>query len=118
MAVGNLVMALGFLEPGMTWALTMTVVVTGVAIYGIRGLYFAIFEDARVSPEVTGTAAGVVSIVGYTPDIFMGPWMGWLTDSYPGALGHQYLYGSLAVAAVFGIAGTLVFQRMASKNSG
>jgi nitrate/nitrite transporter NarK len=117
MVVGHGVMALGILQPSMTWALTMTVLVTCVGVYGIRGLYFAIFEDADVSSEVTGTAVGVVSIVGYTPDIFMGPWMGWLTDTFPGALGHQYLYASLSAAAAVGIVCTLLFQRLATARS-
>lgn len=109
MLVGDLSVALGWLQPDLPWTLFMTVAVTSAAIYGLRGLYFAIFEQAGIAPALTGTAAGVVSLVGFTPDIFMGPLMGWCTDTYPGALGHQYLFGVLAGFAALGLSVTVAF---------
>ena len=46
---------------------------------------------------LTGTAVGVVSLIGYTPDIFIGPLMGYFLDEYPGALGHQCVFALLAL---------------------
>ena len=59
---------------------------------------------------LTGTAVGVGSVISYTPDIFMGPLMGYLTDNYPGSLGHKYLFAVLAGFTAMGLAATLVFQ--------
>ena len=85
---------------------------------GLRsGIYFAIFDDAGVPPALTGTAVGLVSVVGYTPDIFMGPINGYLTDTYPGAQGHEYFFGVLAGFAVIGLVCTLLFQRLAQRRS-
>ena len=66
---------------------------------------------------MTGTAVGLVSVVGYTPDIFMGPINGYLTDTYPGAAGHQYFFGVLACFAALGLCCTLAFQRLAARRS-
>jgi sugar phosphate permease len=66
---------------------------------------------------LTGTAVGLVSVVGYTPDIFMGPINGYLTDTYPGALGHQYFFGVLAGFAVLGLGCTLLFQRLSARRA-
>lgn len=88
------------------------VVGTSAAVFGLRGLYFAIFDDAGVPAALTGTAAGLVSVIGYTPDIFMGPLNGYLTDTYPGALGHEYFFGILAGFAGLGLVCTLMFQRV------
>ena len=108
----DLAVALGALEPTATWMLFAMVVAISAAVFGLRGLYFAIFSQAGVPAALTGTAVGMVSLVGYTPDIFMGPLNGYLTDTYPGALGHQYFFGALAGFAALGLLCTVLFHRV------
>ena len=79
--------------------------------------YFALFPDAQVSAALTGTAAGLVSVIGYTPDIFMGPLMGYLTDTYPGAQGHEYFFAALAGFAACGLTATICFQRVCARKT-
>lgn len=107
---GNLVFALGVIPPGMLWMLAMTLVVSCLGMNGLRGIYFALFKEARVPLSVTGSAAGVVSTIGYTPDVFFGPLMGYLTDSAPGAEGHQNLYWVVTGFAVVGLLATVLFR--------
>ncbi|MEE3373439.1 MAG: MFS transporter [Planctomycetota bacterium] len=114
--LGDLVVASGFADASTPWVLYMTVVGAGAMTYALRGIYFALFPDARVSATLTGTAAGLVSVIGYTPDIFMGPLMGYLTDTYPGALGHEYFFAALAVFAACGLTSTICFQWVCAGN--
>ena len=114
---GDLVIALGLLDPNALWMLFMSVVITGAAVFGLRGLYFAIFSDAGVPTALTGTAVGLVSVIGYTPDIFMGPINGYLTDTYPGALGHQYFFGVLTGFATLGLISALGFASLARRRT-
>jgi len=113
--VGDGVVALGLFDPTAPWMLFMMVITISTVVFGLRGIYFAIFDDAGVPASLTGTAVGVVSVVGYTPDIFMGPINGYLTDTYPGALGHQYFFGVLAGFAALGLCCTVIFQRMSAR---
>jgi sugar phosphate permease len=115
--VGDGAVALGFLDPSAPWMLFTMVIAVGAAVFGLRGLYFAIFDDAGVPGALTGSAVGLVSVVGYTPDIFMGPINGYLTDTYPGALGHQYFFGVLACFAGLGLVCTLLFQWLTAHRS-
>jgi sugar phosphate permease len=117
MILGDSFIALGMLDPTSPWMLFMMVIAISTVIFGIRGIYFAIFDDAGVPAALTGTAVGLVSVVGYTPDIFMGPINGYLTDTYPGAAGHEYFFGVLAVFAALGLCCALMFQRMAARRS-
>ncbi|MEZ4432714.1 MAG: MFS transporter [bacterium] len=112
MLIGDLVVALDLLDPGAPWMLYTMVVSTAAAVYAVRGLYFALFPDARVPAALTGTAAGLVSVIGYTPDVFMGPLMGHFTDTWPGAEGHRHLFAALAAFAALGLACTLAFRRL------
>ena len=115
--VGDLVVASGVADASTPWVLYMTVVGTGAMTYALRGIYFALFPDARVSAALTGTAAGLVSVIGYTPDIFMGPLMGYLTDTYPGAQGHEYFFAALACFAACGLTATVCFQWVCARKT-
>lgn len=90
----------------MLWLLWIDTAVVAIAVYALRGVYYALLEEGNVPLYLTGTAVGFVSIVGYTPDIVMPIFMGWLLDTYPGALGHQYLFGALAFGAIAGVVAT------------
>jgi MFS family permease len=100
-------------QPGIHAVLTATVAATSVGIYAVRSVYFALLGEARVPLAVTGSAIGLVSVIGYTPDVFMGPVMGYLIDRSPGALGHQHVFLFVAGAAVVGLIATLLFQYFA-----
>lgn len=109
--LGSGAIAAGLMMPGLPWLLLATIAGTSAGIYGLRGLYFAIFAEGNVPLIQTGTAVGVVSFVGFTPDIFMGPLMGWLIDSSPGAVGHQHVFGVVAGFACIGLIATVLFGR-------
>jgi nitrate/nitrite transporter NarK len=43
---------------------------TFIALYALRGIYFALIAESRIPLQATGTAVGVISVAGFTPDIF------------------------------------------------
>lgn len=112
MTLGALMIALGLPEPGVPWMLAALVITTSVGVCALRGTYFALFGEGRVPLAFTGTAVGVVSVVGYAPDLFIGPVMGWLLDRSPGALGHQHLFALVAACGVAGLSLSLGFRRL------
>lgn len=80
-------------------------------IYGVRALYFAVFDEAGIPNRLTGSAVGIVSFLGFTPDVFMSPWMGQLLDTYPGETGHRYVFLLLAGFSLIGLIASLIFQK-------
>jgi sugar phosphate permease len=60
---------------------------------------------------VTGSAVGLVSVIGYTPDVFMGPLMGVLLDRSPGELGHRHVFAVVAGFGALGVVLTWCFRR-------
>ena len=76
--------------------------IVSLAIFALRGIYFALLEEGGVAPAVTGTAAGVISAIGFTPDVFMPLVGGVLLDAYPGAEGYRYFYLLIAVLCAIG----------------
>lgn len=107
--VCGMMVALGLLDQILALIL-LNLTMTAVGIYGVRAIYFATMKEARIPFGYTGTAVGIVSFVGFTPDIFMGPWMGQLLDKYPGEPGHQYVFLLLSLFAMIGLITSLVFR--------
>ncbi len=60
----------------------------------------------------TGSAVGLVSVTGYTPDIFMGPLMGYLLDSAPGASGHRHVFIVVTIFSDAGVIASLIFIKL------
>lgn len=115
-AAGSAVLASGLLGYGMVWIFLLTVICSSMGIFALRGLYYAIMEDGKVPLAYTGSAVGFVAFIGYTPDVFMGPLMGYLLDSSPGAAGHQHVFWVVNAFALFGIAASLMFARVARES--
>ena len=89
----------------------LNTVVTGVAIFGLRGLYFGLLQEGRIPLAQTGTAVGVVSVIGYTPDVYVAAVAGFLIDQNPGLLGFQHLFIMLLVFSIVGALAALQFPK-------
>ncbi len=112
LVISSAMMASGAMQSGMFALFLMTIVTTSGALFALRGLYFAMMEEGRVPFGYTGTAVGIVSVIGYTPDVFMGPLMGVLLDRSPGATGHYQVFAVVTLFAMIGLAATLIFWRL------
>ncbi len=87
-------------------------IVTLVAVFGIRGIYFALVQESNVDKKFTGTAVGIISVVGFTPDIFFAPISGRILDAAPGLEGFQHYFLFLTGFAVVGILATWLFAKL------
>ena len=91
------------------------IIVTFVAVFGIRGVYFALIEETKTNRNITGTAVGLISVIGFTPEIFFAPIAGRLLDAAPGVAGHQHVFLMLAGFAVIGILATILLASIKTK---
>ncbi len=79
----------GFLD----FILAFSVMATSVCfVYGLRAVYFSVFGDLKIQNYLIGTTVGIVSFVGFLPDIFLGYVSGRLVDTFPGELGFRYTF--------------------------
>ena len=109
--VGGLLFASGIITPTATTLFFLSVIIIGLGVYAARALYFAVMQEGQIPVVLTGTAVGLISLIGYTPDIFAGPAYGYLLDTYKGALGHQYVFLMLAVFSLLGGIASLIYYR-------
>ena len=98
-------------SPATVWVFFFNLVVTSAAVYGLRGVYFALLEEGAVPAVATGTAVGIVSVIGYSPDVFFSVLAGWLIDTYPGASGYRYFCLIMVAFGLTGLVASLSFTR-------
>ncbi|WP_396591802.1 nitrate/nitrite transporter [Allomuricauda sp. R78024] len=113
--LGALLFATGIISESATALFFISILIVAAGIYAARSLYFAVMERGEIPLILTGTAVGLISIIGYTPDIFAGPAMGYLLDNSPGAEGHQHVFWMLAVFSLIGGVAAWFYFRLYSK---
>ena len=114
--LGAILFASGWVTAPHNAFFVFSIIITGIGTYGLRTLYFAAVKEGHIPYAVTGTAVGIISVIGYTPDIFMGPVMGILLDNNPGLLGHQLVFLLLAGFAAVGTFASFRFKKIIDKS--
>ena len=112
MLVGALIFSLGIVKVNMNYIFFFSLIVVATGTYAIRALYFSLMQEGRIPLVLTGTAVGVISVVGYTPDIFASPMIGYLLDTYPGIIGHQYVFAILVLFSIVGLWASIKFSKL------
>lgn len=112
MLIGSIIFASGIVSSSLNILFIISLVIVATGTYAIRGLYFSILNDGDIPIALSGTAIGIVSIIGYSPDIFATPLYGYLLDTYPGIQGHQFIFMILGISSIIGIFTTLKFKKL------
>lgn len=105
------IFASGLINDRSTLLFILSIGSMALGVYAARVLYFATLEESKIPLALTGTAVGFISIVGYTPDIFAGPLMGYFLDKNPGAIGLQHSFGIMILFSLVGLVAALCLYR-------
>ena len=101
--------------PHLFVLLLLNSIVIGFAIYALRGIYYALLEEGAIPVALTGMATGLISMVAYTPDVFIPALAGHLLDRYAaGGVGYRYFFLILAAFSAAGVGLTLFFRHRIS----
>ena len=112
---GSSIFASGVNSPNLNLIFLISVIIVAVGAYSARFLYFAVLQEGRIPLYLTGTAVGIISFIGYTPDIFSGPLIGVLLDNNPGEYGHQLVFVVLGIFSIIGLITAVGFKRFVNK---
>lgn len=90
---------------------------TFAGVYGFRGVYFALLQETQVPSRVTGTAVGLISLIGFTPDVFFAAVGGRLLDNAPGLVGHQHYFILLSSIMAVGVFATATLIHLTKRKT-
>ena len=85
-------------------------------IGGAYGIYFAQLGDGKLPVHIFGAATGIISIIGFIPDVFIHPMVGGWLDTYPGVQGYNYVFYMMIFFAIVSILASSAIMRLCKKN--
>ena len=78
--------------------------------YSLRGLYFALLDEIKTPLQLTGTLVGIISVIGFTPDIFMSLFTGYILGENPTLVEYQKLFSLFTISPLFGLITVMLFR--------
>ena len=112
MAISSSFIGFGLLDNTPVLISIFTFILMVIGTYSLRGLYFAIIEEAKIPIAITGTLVGIISFIGYTPDIFMSLLSGYMLGENPTVVEYQNLFQLFTLFPVVGLLATIGFRRV------
>jgi len=89
--------------------LLAVVLFIGLATYAIRGIFWATLDSCDIPIRIKGLAIGVISLIGYSPDIYLPLLNGFLLEKYPGKPGYSIYFAGIVF---MGLLGTIAAWRL------
>lgn len=80
----------------------LVVLTVGLLTFAVRGIYWSTLDDCNVPLEARGLAVGIISLIGYSPEIYIPFINGYLVDTFPGRTGYAFYYGGVAIMGTIG----------------
>ncbi|MBU3182151.1 MFS transporter [Clostridium psychrophilum] len=91
------------------------IILGGIFLYSIRGVYWSLLGDAKIDDKILGAAIGLISLVGYLPDIILPIFNSALFKTFGDKGGYNAYFIASAVMGVIGIALVTVFTNLNKK---
>lgn len=91
------------LPKGAVVASVVIMIVSSFAIYGMRGMYYAIIGEAGTPKYLYGTVSGLAMFIGFSPDFINPTLLGNWLDKYPGAAGYRMIFIYMLVTMCVGL---------------
>lgn len=101
--------------PGSRVPAMIATLLFSLIIFSMRGVFWAPMEEVGIPEEVSGTAFGIASLIGYAPGMFAFVVYGSILDANPGAAGYHIVFVIMAVLALIGAGVASVLTRIVRK---
>jgi MFS family permease len=88
------------------------IVLLAIFLYAIRGTYWSLLGDAKIKATILGTAIGVISFIGYSPDILLPQFNSFLWNAFGENGGYNAYFISSAVMGVVGLVLAFIFRKI------
>ena len=100
----------GFIIPAVVLVLVLSFFLNGA--YGITS---SMFTETRVPAAIFGSASGILSVIGFVPDMFVSPIAGKWLDTYDTNGAYTRIFAVLAVSAVLAMCCALAVRAYKKK---
>jgi nitrate/nitrite transporter NarK len=113
--IASAILGFGFFNKQPVFLSFTVFIFMALGTYSLRGLYFAIIEETKTPIQMTGTLVGIISVIGFTPDIFMSLFIGYMLGENPSLIDYQNLFTTFTIIPIIGLIAALGFKQSISK---
>lgn len=82
-----------------------------IAMYMNYGVVLSLMDEGKIPLEISGTAIGIISTLGYLPEVIAPLIAGNILDRYPGAVGYNIYFTGLCGVMLIGCLGIVFWKR-------
>lgn len=82
--------------------LLAVVLLVGLLTYAIRGIFWGTLDSCNIPARIKGLAIGVISLIGYSPDIYLPLINGAVLERFPGKTGYSIYFGGIVLMGFLG----------------
>ncbi|MCP1225956.1 MFS transporter [Sebaldella sp. S0638] len=94
----------------------INMVALGSFIYCANAVFFSIIDEVNIPKKVTGTAAGLLSLLTYFPEIYCYTMVGNMVDRNPGISGFRNVFFFMLGCSICGLIAALILQKINKNN--
>lgn len=104
------IMAVSPKQAGFIIPATVLIIVLSFFLNGAYGVTSSMLTETNVSVSIFGSASGILSVVGFIPDMFVSPIAGKWLDTYDAAGAYTRIFAVLAVSACLALLCAILVQ--------
>ena len=71
-------------------------------VFSLRGIYFCYIQETKIPTNVIGFSVGIISLIGFFPDVYIGPIFGYILDTYSKVKAFNLCYIFLLILSLIG----------------
>lgn len=117
--VGMTIFAAGYLlipaNRNAIWLIVTNFLLFGLFLYSIKALYFSTIDEILIPKRLAGTASGVISLLGYAPEIFLYTLSGRIVDNAQGLTGYRICFICMVVLSIIGFVSAVILRKLNAK---
>jgi MFS family permease len=102
--------------PGLIYVFFTFSVLFSFSAFCIKALYFSTIGDVKMPPHLAGASSGVISLVGYAPDMFIYLVVGLVMDGMGKLFGYRFNFILMLCSSVIGFACCIALLTMIKKS--
>ena len=78
------------------------IMITMAAVFALRGIYFCYLQETKIPTNIIGFSVGIISLIGFFPDVYIGPIFGYFLDTYTKLKAFNLCYVFLLILSLIG----------------
>ena len=93
----------------------INIMISMAAVFALRGIYFCYLQETKIPINIIGFSVGIISLIGFFPDVYIGPVFGYFLDTYSKVKAFNLCYIFLLILSLIGFYSALKLHKSKKK---